>query len=279
MELPGAPEDPEQRSFIDPVWLQQWGLGPENVLDYFALSPFYNKACNNEQCRMQGVDPREGLLNLTGLEFMLEKLPQEMSFLQPGQSAPAGPQPRRLFVIKKQVRKSPTSVEVQAIYYVMEGVIYQAPTVQKLIRSRLSKFTHHLNNAFVEVSKLADLKDSAGGYDWTWQKETKALQEKAEALEGVGLAQEDRDAKAALKLSMDNILMSLVEKYIDGEGEGEDDANRGVKRKAAVPMANAGAAAAAPLGASVGNSNASSPRIDSTAPSKGEPVTTSNAAR
>lgn len=68
MEFPGAPEDPEQRSFIDPVWLQQWGLGPENALDYFALSPFYDKACNNEQCRMQGVDLREGLLNLTGLE-------------------------------------------------------------------------------------------------------------------------------------------------------------------------------------------------------------------
>lgn len=68
MEFPGAPEDPEQRSFIDPVWLQQWGLGPENALDYFALSPFYDKACNNEQCRMQGVDPKEGLLNLTGLE-------------------------------------------------------------------------------------------------------------------------------------------------------------------------------------------------------------------
>lgn len=49
---------------------------------------------------------------------------------------------------QKQLRKSPTSVEVQAIYYVMEGVIYQAPTVQKLIKSRLNKFTHHLNNAF-----------------------------------------------------------------------------------------------------------------------------------
>jgi len=49
------------------------------------------------------------------------------------------------------VRKSPASVEVQAIYYVMEGVIYQAPTVQKLIKSRLNKFTHHLNNAFGEV--------------------------------------------------------------------------------------------------------------------------------
>lgn len=32
--------------------------------------------------------------------FMLEDLPEEMSFLPPGQPAPVGPQPRRLFVVK-----------------------------------------------------------------------------------------------------------------------------------------------------------------------------------
>lgn len=59
----------------------------------------------------------------------------------------------------------------------------------------------------VELSKLAVLNDSAGGYDWVWQKEARALQEKAQAAEGAEAAEEDRDAKAALKLSMDNILM------------------------------------------------------------------------
>lgn len=60
----------------------------------------------------------------------------------------------------------------------------------------------------MELSKLAELNDSAGGYDWAWQKEAKALREKAQAAEGLsGVAEEDRDAKAALKLSMDNILM------------------------------------------------------------------------
>lgn len=57
---------------------------------------------------------------------------------------------------QKQVRKSRTSVEVQAIYYVMEGVIYQAPTVQKLIKSRLNKFTYHLNNAFGKTSSITE---------------------------------------------------------------------------------------------------------------------------
>lgn len=51
---------------------------------------------------------------------------------------------------QRQTRRSPTSVDVEAIYYVMEGVIYQAPTVKKLMRSRLDKFTYHLNNAFGE---------------------------------------------------------------------------------------------------------------------------------
>lgn len=59
----------------------------------------------------------------------------------------------------------------------------------------------------MELSKLAELNDSAGGYDWAWQKETKALQEKAEAAGGVADMEEDNQTKAALTLSVDNILM------------------------------------------------------------------------
>lgn len=59
----------------------------------------------------------------------------------------------------------------------------------------------------VELSKLAELNDSAGGYDWAWQKEAKARKEKLEAAGAAGAIAEDGDAKAALKLSMDNILM------------------------------------------------------------------------
>lgn len=64
----------------------------------------------------------------------------------------------------------------------------------------------HLTS-LVEVSKLAELNEPAGGYDWAWQKEAKVLQEKTEAAGGVGGVKEDSDSKAALKLSMDNILM------------------------------------------------------------------------
>ena len=56
---------------------------------------------------------------------------------------------------------------------------------------------------------MAELNDSAGGYDWAWQKKARALQEKTEEARGDEAAAGDSstDIKAALKLSMDNILM------------------------------------------------------------------------
>lgn len=65
----------------------------------------------------------------------------------------------------------------------------------------------------VELSKLAELNDSAGGYDWAWQKEAKALEEAAENAAALGgntggaASEEDINITSSLKLSMDNILM------------------------------------------------------------------------
>ena len=40
-------------SFHDPVWLETFPLTKDTVMDYFALSTFYDKTCNNQQCKMQ----------------------------------------------------------------------------------------------------------------------------------------------------------------------------------------------------------------------------------
>lgn len=58
----------------------------------------------------------------------------------------------------------------------------------------------------VELSKLSELNDSAGGYEWKWQKEARALQEAADKANGVSMGGTD-ESISALKLSMDNILM------------------------------------------------------------------------
>lgn len=58
---------------------------------------------------------------------MLEDLPKEMSFLQPGQPAPVGPQPRRLFVIKVQFHASSTSVP--AVRGCCSGSVNSTPSI------------------------------------------------------------------------------------------------------------------------------------------------------
>ena len=41
----------------DDQWLQFFPLTRLSALDYFALSPFYDRSCNNEQAKLQGLDP------------------------------------------------------------------------------------------------------------------------------------------------------------------------------------------------------------------------------
>ncbi|CAN0348740.1 unnamed protein product, partial [Phaeothamnion confervicola] len=154
-------------------WLQTWGLGPENVLEYFYMSPFYDRSCNNEHCRMQGVRPEDGLRNMVGLEYALISLPAEDHTSAAGNAAAAAvataapPPPRRLYVIYKQHRKSQTIVDVKSIYYVLEGVIYQAPTVQSLISSRLDKVSFLMDRALASLTSLRSLNPECG-YDWKW---------------------------------------------------------------------------------------------------------------
>jgi mediator of RNA polymerase II transcription subunit 6 len=43
--------------FRDQLWLNSYPLDRNLVFDYFALSPFYDWTCNNEQLRMRSIHP------------------------------------------------------------------------------------------------------------------------------------------------------------------------------------------------------------------------------
>ncbi|KAM0039784.1 putative transcription regulator MED6 family [Helianthus debilis subsp. tardiflorus] len=43
--------------FRDQLWLNTYPLDRNLVFDYFALSPFYDYTCNNEQLRMRSIHP------------------------------------------------------------------------------------------------------------------------------------------------------------------------------------------------------------------------------
>lgn len=125
-------EDKTDVVWIDRVWLSYFPLNEATALEYFSLSQFYDRSCNNEIIKMQRLDPALKA-TMEGIEYDL--VPQ---------SAP------NLFVISKQRRaKGPTpSVSLLAIYYILNGNIYQAPTAHSVISSRVLQSLYHLRTAF-----------------------------------------------------------------------------------------------------------------------------------
>ncbi|KAI5059367.1 hypothetical protein GOP47_0025686 [Adiantum capillus-veneris] len=127
-------------SFRDQVWLDTFRLERGIVFDYFALSPFYDRACNNEQLRMRCIHPLDvsHLSKMTGIEYMLYEV-----------------QEPNLYVFRKQKRESPEKVIAISGYYILDGSIYQAPNIHNVIGSRVVRALYYVSKAFSEAtSKL-----------------------------------------------------------------------------------------------------------------------------
>ena len=98
--------------FLDPVWLQQvGGARADNVLAYFERSPFYETG--------------------EGLEFALER----------------SRNPRCLAISKRRKKATGDGFDVEAYFYVLDGTIYQCPTIDALATSRLRKAGNYLDKS------------------------------------------------------------------------------------------------------------------------------------
>eukprot|EP01018_Ginkgo_biloba_P001545 Gb_19624 [translate_table: standard] len=148
--------------FRDQLWLNTYQLDRNLVFDYFALSPFYDRTCNNEQLRMRSIHPLdisqlsyvrftfacfhfcffvppvsssipgEALnMKMTGIEYMLNEV------LEP-----------HLFVFRKQKRDGPEKVTPMLTYYILDGSIYQAPQLSSVFASRMVRALYHISKAF-----------------------------------------------------------------------------------------------------------------------------------
>ena len=112
--------------FLDPVWLQQvGGARADNVLAYFERSPFYETG--------------------EGLEFALER----------------SRNPRCLSISKRRKKATGDGFDVEAYFYVLDGTIYQCPTIDALATSRLRKAGNYLTKAFGEMRAECDRLDEA----------------------------------------------------------------------------------------------------------------------
>lgn len=110
--------------FRDQLFLNMVGgtLQAAHVFDYFALSPFYDRSCNNEQLRAKSIHPLDTahLTQMAGWEYVLAHV-----------------QEPHLFILKKQKRDGPDKASAVAAYYVLDGSVYQAPTLKSVLGSRL----------------------------------------------------------------------------------------------------------------------------------------------
>ncbi|KAI8819841.1 MED6 mediator sub complex component-domain-containing protein [Fimicolochytrium jonesii] len=151
-------------SWKDTAFIQTYGLNKDNVMAYFSLSPFFDKSSIKEQISMQtrfnqldagqSTQPER---TITGLDYEL---------LDANDTLPT------LFTIVKGDRKSPTRVNRLAVYYVIDGTIYQAPDLYSLLSNRVLNSLHQVQDAFTTLSSEARYHPSMGHY---WRSDEKLL--------------------------------------------------------------------------------------------------------
>ncbi|CAG2159989.1 unnamed protein product [Oppiella nova] len=131
-------------SWCDSQWLPV--LNQHNVLEYFSerSNPFYDRTCNNEILKMQRL-PIEQLSKFQGIEYILLHCQEPI-----------------LYVIRKQERLTPAQATPIADYYIIAGVVYQAPDLHSLINSRILSTVHHLSSAFDESYSYSRYHPSKG---------------------------------------------------------------------------------------------------------------------
>jgi mediator of RNA polymerase II transcription subunit 6 len=111
---------------------------------------------------MQRLNP-EQMVNMVGVEYFL------LHAMEP-----------ILYVIRKQHRQSPTTVTPLADYYIIAGVVYQAPDLISVINARLLNAVHNLESAFDEARSYSQYHPSKG---YWWQFKQTEQTEKADSKE------------------------------------------------------------------------------------------------
>jgi len=141
-------------SWVDLAWISQFPLNRDTVLAYFSNSPFYEKTCNNEVLKMQKLNA-DTIKDMRGIEYAL---------------VPAIGEPN-VFVIRKQLRESRQKVLPIATYYIIDGVVYQAPNIYNNLSSRMMKSIYYMQDALHKIANHLTFSPSSG-YMWDFQAES-----------------------------------------------------------------------------------------------------------
>ncbi|GAA5982657.1 hypothetical protein JCM11641_002326 [Rhodosporidiobolus odoratus] len=131
---------------------------PELAQEYFSLSPFFDKTSNNAQLRMQmmfsrggmdGVDEEAELRRFVGTEFVV-----------------AHASPPNLFILHKRERTSPTEATVLGAFYILNGNVYQAPSLFEVLNERVLTATHALSTSLESITAIKPAWTPSSHYNW-----------------------------------------------------------------------------------------------------------------
>ncbi|CAH7682047.1 MED6 mediator sub complex component-domain-containing protein, partial [Phakopsora pachyrhizi] len=142
-----------------------------NVMDYFSLSPFYDRHSTNQVLKMQSMfsgqpqmspeEEKEALRKLVGIEF-------EVILSRPEQDREGG-----LFVIEKRERKSYDEYYPIAAYYVLRTSIYQSPSIHSTLSARVLSSLSTLSELLNLARSHKPTYDPCHGYAWKIKERSK----------------------------------------------------------------------------------------------------------
>lgn len=146
-----------------PEFIQERGLHTGNVLEYFSLSPFYDRTSNNQQLMMQFQFQQIQIpVNTTFQQFFQEKL-REMTgvvFVIAYNREPD------FWIIRKQLQLDPQNAVTLQDYYIIGANVYQAPKVYDVLSSRLLSSVLQLRNLIDLLNKMTQFHVLDGGHSY-----------------------------------------------------------------------------------------------------------------
>lgn len=104
--------------------------------------------------KMQNLLP-EQRLKMTGKEYILLHVQEPV-----------------LYIIRKQDRLGPDSATPLEDYYVLAGVVYQAPDLNSILQSRVLNSALNLKSALEEFQSISTF-NSSTGHSWKFQQASK----------------------------------------------------------------------------------------------------------
>lgn len=177
--------DFKQVCFRDVAWLQNRQLTRDTVLDYLALSPFWDSTSSNDMLKMQlryqsTTHPTTTILDGHQLQSRLEQMTSGVEFVV----AEGSVDDRTLVVLKRRRLRpgsAPGATTLMAVIYVMDGTAFAAPTLADVATARLAGCLAQLSAAFDYAQGNLRL-DSIGGR-WRGSQDSDVVMHPTEAVE------------------------------------------------------------------------------------------------